>query len=463
MGIKHLGKIGQLATKIMEQRATNNPNWKVARTDIATSFDVGRYFINTYTVADPVPLEALDHILEMEVDALDELIALLANADNPAPIVRMLAARWSLYQINAPVVKFIPLRETKVMHAPQVIEHLNQATVKGYMMMMDRANMEPKRIRDQKRKALKNIVERISDVTDKFGIQNAIRVLATKVRGRIMASDVAGRLNSPLYNAYFALDNLIEFNKALLTGAPTESQLFSKLYMELVMNTKALLQDSTVTTFTKTEIPDARHLDNLTWWFEAMELLQPMIADEFRHVPVGHRIIAESAQRGRWTVVMTPEWQRILYTRGEKPMDIAGFMSDVIFPTGLGADIGEIGPYRTTRPQEELGIELNTQLYDVGDKYLDMISDIQTAIGERDYLTTYPSPLPDGRMCIPLRSSILRQLPQMQVLQTGVSINILASDVLAVNAPCVLIDSLDNVIYTYQSTVFETISPWIPQ
>jgi hypothetical protein len=459
-----IGNIGYLATKETEQRSTENPNWKVSTMGVFTSLDIGRNVMTTSVIADPTPLKALDHLLEMQFSAMEELVDLLPGADNPIPILRLLAEKWATYQLEGPVVRTIPVKKVQVLHADKGAIPADGDLEAGWMMYMDRAHMEPRRIRNQKLKVIQILLSRINgESKNDFGISRVMAQFARKVRGRITGTDVASRLNSPIYKAYFAMSMAEEYGRIAAAAYKgddiTQATLFSYMELELLQEMEAIITDPTVSTFTKTEIPDARHLDHLKWWFESIKLMAPIISVNFRRLPVGHRIICESANRGRWTLIMTPEWGRIYYGKLINQLDIAGYSSSILMPTGIIPDTSEPGPYRTTRDPSELGLELTVQDYD-NEQYEAMVGDIQLAIGERDFLKHYPSYL--GRPTVPLRSSVLRQMPQLQVLQTGVCIEIMASDVLAVNTPAVLAEQLQNTIYKYKPTVFETISPWIP-
>jgi hypothetical protein len=458
-----IGEIGHLATRETEQRSTVNPNLKVSTMGIYTSLDVGRNVITSSVVADPTPLKALDELLKMEYSAMEELADLIKQADNPVPILRLLSQKWATYQLEGPVVRVVPMKQARILHADErtTPDNLEEC----FMMYMDRAHMEPQKIRNQKLKVVQTILARINGTsTANFGIPRVMAQFARKVRGRITGTDVATRLNSPIYNAYFAMSMAEEYGRiaaAAYAGDDiTQATMFSYLELELLQAMEPIMSDPTVSTFTKNEIPDARHLDHMQWWFEAVKLMAPIVAVNFRRVPVGHRIVCGSASRGRWTLIMTPEWKRIYYGELLNQLDIAGFSSSILMPTSVTDDNrDEPGPYRTTRDPADLGMELTVQDYDNAE-YDSMVGDIQLAIGERDYLKTYPAYL--HRPAIPLRSSVLKEMPQLQSLQTGVCIDIMASDVLAVKTPAVLAAQLQNTIYKYKPTVFETISPWIP-
>lgn len=456
-----ISNIGYIATKEREQRASENPNLKVSSMLVNTSFDVGRNILTSHIVADPVMLKALEHILNLEYTAMEELVNLIPGADNPVPIIRMLAEKWSKYQLDGPVVRFVPMRDVQAMHIDERNKPKDLAL--GFLMYMDRAHMEPQRIRNQKLKVVDLLLARINGkAKEDFGIRNAFARFAQKVRGRLTGTDVASRLNSPMYKAYFAMSFMGEYGRlaseAYKGDDITKATLFNYLVLELIVQTEPIMTDPTVSTFTQNEVPDARQLDHMKWWYEAIKLMVPIITVNFRRVPVGHRIICESANRGRWTLIMKPEWERIYYQKLLNQLDIAGFQSAILLPTGIVNNEDE-SPYRTTRDPSELGLELTIQDYD-NEKYHDMIGDVQLAIGERDFITEYPAYL--GRESIPLRSSVLRQMPQMQILQTGVSVEIMANDVLTMSTPALLVDQLQSTIYKYKPIVFETISPWIP-
>lgn len=403
-----------------------NVPWKRQRVSATSTIDAGGYFITSYAIPDPEPLEALEELYSIESGAIQALIDSVDKAADPFSIVEMIESRLSRYQMELPMIKLLDINAMRVTNRGNIFDLMSAykpknsgeeetaALMKAFghheasLMYMSQGRVMPSKMLAQMNTLGLLLAERLNP-KHPYTVAKIVRVMMGKLRAQLNVTDLESRLTDPKHDLLLANDLIVQYWNEVVANEksffnqkmkqdPYKQMFIYYCLLEMVSRLEALL--SMDVTFLDNEVTDPstgignmQAPDRFKSWLQACNKYQQFLAPLFRQIAVPRMLTGKSAVKGYFDMFIGVDWERIQYASstgsGVKgtdaaPLDLNGFTADVLFPVGIAGTT--VTNYRTTRGHSELGIEMLLPLQ-VKDRelYSQLVDYILTVGNERMY------------------------------------------------------------------------------